>query len=345
MTEFGGWEMPVSYRGLRDEHQAVRTGVGLFDISHMGEIEIRGTGAQAATQYLTCNNVRQLPEGKCQYSALLTPGGTFVDDIIVYPLATDHYLLCVNASNTEKDFAWLEQQSLSDVTLTNVSAEWAQLALQGPRAATVLSKVIESPLDKLGRFNFRKITWQGNALLLSRTGYTGEDGFELYLPLEGAVPLWRALLAAGQEEGIQPCGLGARDTLRLEAGFPLYGHEIDETIDPFEAGLEWIVKLEGDDFIGKETLRQKNGTDPQKRLVGFTMEDRSIPREGYPLYRGEKVVGEVASGTFSPTLECGIGTGLITGAPPAPDDKIAVDIRGKKRKATIIKLPFYRKTS
>jgi len=343
MTEFGGWEMPVQYKGIRAEHQAVRNQVGLFDISHMGEIIVRGPDAKSAVQYLTCNDLNRLEAGKCQYSALLTPEGTFVDDIIIYPLANDHIFICVNAGNTDKDFDWIQSRTVGSVTIRNESADWCQLAVQGPKAEAVLHNLFGETVTSLGRFAFTFVNLQSHQVLVSRTGYTGEDGFEIYGPAAVATDLWDQLMDAGKDHDLMPCGLGARDTLRLEVNYPLYGHEISDQTHPFEAGLAWIVKLNGDDFIGKAALEVIKKEGWQRQLVGINMEDRGIPRQGYALYDADRRVGEVVSGTLSPSLGTAIGTAYVARSTVDKCDKIAVDIRGKKRKAAIVEVPFYKK--
>lgn len=343
MVEFGGWEMPVQYSSILAEHHAVRTQVGLFDISHMGKILVSGTGAKDTVQRITCNDLNRLEPGHCQYNALLTPQGTFVDDIIVYPFSNEQIFICVNAINTEKDFEWIVSHVRNDVGILDVTTDWCQLALQGPLASSVLEKVVGNQMNVLKRFHYAFIDFLGHKFLLSRTGYTGEDGFEFYGPSLAGPRLWETLMESGQDFGLIPCGLGARDILRLEAGYPLYGHEIDDTINPFEAGLAWIVKLDTDDFIGKTALTEIKNQGVIKKLVGFKMDEPGIPRQGNVIYSENEAIGKVASGTFSPTLNVGIGTTYV----PVPNfpigHKIAVDIHRKKRKATITTLAFLKK--
>jgi len=344
MVSFGGWEMPVQYSGIRVEHQAVREQAGLFDISHMGEIVLEGSGARQAIQHLTCNDLEKLPAARCQYTGLLTPEGTFVDDIIVYPLTAERILLCVNASNTNKDFEWIRDHIPDTVTVRDESSRWCQLALQGPKALSVLQSTTACDLSSLPRFGFTETEIGDIHVLLSRTGYTGEDGFELYAAAPQAAALWTTLMESGSEEGLLPCGLGARDTLRLESCYPLYGHEIGDTTNPYEAGLGWIVKLDQDDFIGKAVLQQIKASGPQHKLINFSMEDRGIPRQDYSVFLGEQCIGTVVSGTLSPTLDRGIGRAFVTPAADLSGGKIDIDIRGKKRKATLVPCPFYKGT-
>lgn len=341
MVDFGGWELPVSYRGIREEHRAVRETVGLFDISHMGELILSGPAARSAVQFLTCNDLHKLKAGQCQYSALLTEQGTFVDDIIVYPLGDETILLCVNAGNTDKAEAWIKKHLTGGVKLYNESARWCQLALQGPLAQATLQPLVSIDLDQLRRFNFCETSVAGVSVLLSRTGYTGEDGFEIYGPAGDAPTLWETCLDAGT---VEPCGLGARDTLRLEAALPLYGHEIDDTINPYEAGLAWIVKLEKGDFLGQAALKAIKSQALRRRLVGLKMQERAIPRQGYTVWDNDRQVGEVRSGTLSPTLDCGIATAYVESEAAAANNVFTVDIRGKKRKAGLVALPFVKKS-
>ncbi len=335
MVEFGGWEMPVQYSGIKQEHLAVRQKAGLFDISHMGEIEIRGVRALEQLQRLTPNDVSRLQPGRSQYSALLTEQGTFVDDIMVYCLGPDHYLLCVNASNTEKDFKWIQAQLSAGAEALNRSDAWGLLALQGPIARSIL------PSD-LKKNYFEKTSLAGAEVLLSATGYTGEDGFEIFCPREATPPIWTHLLQQGTKRGLIPCGLGARDTLRLEASYPLYGHEIDDQTTPLEAGLAWIVKKEKGDFIGKTGL----SAPLKKRLIGLKLLEPGIARQGYKLFDQDREVGIITSGTLSPTLGEAVAMAYLT--PPLTNEpitgrKIQVDIRGKKKEAKVVPLPFYKR--
>lgn len=347
MVPFGGWEMPVQYAGVIEEHLAVRERAGLFDVSHMGEIEVRGPDALALVQKLTTNDAARLVDGQVQYSALCYPDGGVVDDVTVYRSSASHFLFCVNASNTDKDFAWMQQvhagSGLAGATLTNRSADFAQLALQGPQAATILKRLASIDLAAIGTYRFREGDVGGVPALISRTGYTGEDGFELYLPAAAAVGLWNRLLDAGRPEGLVPIGLGARDTLRLEKGYALYGHELSAEISPLEAGLGWIVKLDKGEFVGRDALLGQQTAGIPRRLVGLLMEERGIPREGYPVFAGEVQVGTVTSGTMSPTLKVGIALALVESSCAVPGRELRVGIRDRTLRARIVKPPFVKK--
>ena len=347
MVPFGGWEMPVQYAGVIEEHQAVRERAGLFDVSHMGEIEVRGTEALALVQRLTTNDASRLTDGQVQYSALCYADGGVVDDVTLYRSSATNFLFCVNASNTDKDFAWMQQvhaeSGIKGATLANRSAEYAQLALQGPRAAAILRRLSPVDLAAIGYYRFVPGEVASVPTLISRTGYTGEDGFELYTPAAAAVALWNRLLEAGQPDGLQPIGLGARDTLRLEKGYALYGHELSPQITPLEAGLGWIVKLDKGDFVGREALLRQQTAGIPRRLVALVMEERGIPREGYPVYAGEKQVGSVTSGTMSPTLKTGIALALVESPCAVLDRELLIGIRDRKLRAKIVKPPFVKK--
>src|SRR3989441_9156207 len=283
LVEFAGWEMPVQFSSVIEEHQAVRSSAGLFDVSHMGELEIRGRAALGLVQKVTCNDAARLRLGQAQYTALTTERGTFVDDIIVCRRGQDDFLLVVNASNTEKDFGWIASHARGDVEVVDASARWAQLALQGPKSEAIVTPMAPVPLASLRPFHFIETRLDGVQAIVARTGYTGEDGFEIYLAPEAAPALFTALLRQGRPQGLLPCGLGARDTLRLEACLPLYGNDIDETTTVLEAGLQRIVKLEKGPFIGSEALRRETEKGPVRRLGGFGMIDPGIPRPGEPI--------------------------------------------------------------
>ncbi|MCM2264738.1 MAG: glycine cleavage system aminomethyltransferase GcvT [Desulfuromonadales bacterium] len=347
MVPFGGWEMPVQYAGVIEEHLAVRERAGLFDVSHMGEVEVSGPEALALVQRLTTNDAARLVDGQIQYSALCYPDGGVVDDVTLYRSSATHFLFCVNASNTDKDFAWMQQvhaeSGIKGATLTNRSAEFAQLALQGPAAAEILGRLTSGPLTSIRYYHFSQGEVAGVPTLISRTGYTGEDGFELYIPASAAVGMWNRLLEAGRADGLMPIGLGARDTLRLEKGYALYGHELSSTISPLEAGLGWIVKLDKGDFVGRDALLKQKAAGLPRRLVGLAMEERGIPREGYPVYAGEKQVGAVTSGTMSPSLKNGIALALIESPCAVLDKELLVGIRDRKLRAKIVKPPFVKK--
>jgi len=354
MVDFGGWDMPVEYPGpgggLIAEHMAVRTGVGLFDVSHMGEIQFRGHGALDAVQRITMNDASRLQDGQAQYSALLTPQGTFVDDILVHRLGANDYLLVVNAGTTEKDYAWIRKQlgGRSGAHVSDYSTYYSQLAIQGPRALDTLKKLTRTDLHAIRKYWF---TWGTVAgvpnVLIARTGYTGEDGFEVYIPSDEAtsVKTWNALLEAGAEFGIRPCGLGARNTLRLEAGMSLYGHEISEEIGVFEAGLERWLRLEKVDFIGRDALLATQSTGgPARRIVGLEMIETGIARDGYPVLSldGEPI-GRVTSGSPAPFLKTNVAMALVDAAATAAGGDLLVDVRGKRVRARQAPLPFYKR--
>ena len=343
MVEFAGWEMPVHYQGVIDEHLAVRSRAGLFDVSHMGEIEVRGAGATEFCQSITANDISRMGIFHAQYNLLLNEHGGVIDDVIVYRLACDEYLICVNASNSDKDFAAIETRAAGQVEVANVGSEYAQLALQGPRAVKILGPLTAAALSELKGFAFQFADVAGVRCLVARTGYTGEDGFELYCRRAQAEPLWFALLEGGAAEGLVPAGLGARDTLRLEMGFPLYGHELDETTTPLEAGLAWVVKFSKGDFLGRSVLLQQKERGLERKLVGLEMLAPGIARSGYPLFKGGVGIGRVTSGTKSPSLGKAIALGYVAAAGAVLGNVVDVEIRGRKIPAKIVSLPFYRR--
>jgi aminomethyltransferase len=343
LVEFGGWEMPVEYTGIREEHLAVRTRAGLFDVSHMGEIEVRGREALGLLQWVTSNDVSRLKDFQAQYSALMYPQGSAVDDCIVHRFGEDHYFLCVNAANTDKDFDWIVRNNSFDAEVRNVSAEYTQLALQGPRAEEILARVTSADLRVLRYFWFRRAKCGGVEGLLARTGYTGEDGFEFYLPPAEAECVWSQLLEAGKPEGLIPAGLGARNTLRLEAAYPLYGHELNEETTLLEANLGWICKLEKGGFLGREALLKQRQQGTRKNLVGFEMTDRGIARDGYSVLVDGQAVGRVTSGSYAPYLGKSIGLAYVLPEHGAVGREIQIDIRGKAVSALQVPLPFYRR--
>ncbi|KAI7262143.1 hypothetical protein KC345_g9528 [Hortaea werneckii] len=346
--DFGGWELPVQFTGIVKEHEAVRQQAGLFDVSHMGEFMVAGSGAEAFLQQMTTNDVSRLADGAAQYTLMLYPGGGVVDDLLVYRLGEERYMLVVNASNIDKDFQWLQEHltaEFSGVSLKNVSDETLLLALQGPLAETILAEVTPAPISELKPFHFiEHAEVCGVSVLLSRTGYTGEDGFELYAPLDTAAALWNGLLAAGAPHGLTPAGLGARDTLRFEAKLPLYGQELSADITPLEAGVQFFVKLDKADFIGRDALLKQKEAGLPRRLVGLEMIDRGIPRSHYPVYADGVKIGEVTTGTQSPTLKRNLGLALIDAAYTEIGTEVYVEIRGKQLKAAVIKAPFYKKS-
>ncbi|HKL25554.1 MAG TPA: glycine cleavage system aminomethyltransferase GcvT [Desulfuromonadales bacterium] len=344
MVEFGGWEMPVQYAGVIEEHLAVREAAGLFDVSHMGEIEVSGAEALPFLQYLTTNNAGRLVDGQVQYTALCYPDGGVVDDMTLYRRSADHFMFCVNAANTDKDFEWMQkvlvESGLAEVTLNNVSDDYAQIALQGPKADRILTALTDLPLDSIRYYHFAPGEVAGIPMLISRTGYTGSGGFELYLPPASAENLWRRLDEVGESHGLVPVGLGARDTLRLEKGLALYGHELSPEISPLEAGLGWIVKLDKGDFVGREALVAQKANGVPRRGVGLKMIDRGIPREEYPVYAGERQVGVMTSGTMSPSLKVGIGLALVETPYAKLDAEVEVGIRGRRLQARLVRAPF-----
>src|SRR5580704_396334 len=354
MVDFGGWDMPVEYPcpggGLIAEHMAVRTGVGLFDVSHMGEIQFRGPGALAAVQQITMNDASKLKDGQAHYSALLTPDGTFVDDILVHKLGDNDYLLVVNAGTKDKDYAWIRQQvgTMAGIHLSDYSSYYSQLAVQGPRALETLAKLTKVDLAAMKNYWF---TWGTVAgipnVLIARTGYSGEDGFEVYIPSDEAttVKMWNALMEAGAEFGMRPCGLGARNTLRLEAGMSLYGHEISEEINVLEAGLTHWLKLDKGSFIGRDALMavQASGG-PKREIVGLEMVDRGIARDGYPvLDLGGREIGTVTSGSPAPFLKTNIAMALVPAEYAASGRDMLVQVRANQVRAKQVPLPFYKR--
>jgi glycine cleavage system T protein (aminomethyltransferase) len=343
-VDFAGWEMPVQFESVIEEHMAVRTRAGLFDVSHMGEIEVAGEGALSFLEEVTPNHVGRLEEGQAQYSALLTERATFVDDILVHRRGRERFLLCVNASNTRKDFEHLQRQTSGrNLHLEDVSSRFAQLALQGPRAVSILGRVAGGAVAGIPSYHFIEGSLAGAPALISRTGYTGEDGFEIYLAPGDAEKVWLALLEEGRTEGIAPCGLGARDTLRLEARLPLYGNDIDETVTPLEAGLSFIVKLEKGTFLGAEVLRAQKERGVARTLAGFEMTGRGIARHGYPLRVEGRDAGQVTSGSYAPFLKKNIGLGYVPARLAVPGQEIEIVIRGSSIPARIVKTPFYKR--
>ncbi len=344
MVDFGGWDMPVQYSGVIDEHLAVRKTAGLFDVSHMGEIEVCGAGALDYIQQLTTNDASKLIDGQVQYSAMCYENGGVVDDLTLYRFAADRYLFCVNASNIEKDFAWmkgvLEKGDFAAVSLANRSDCYAQLALQGPCADAILARLTDSDLAALVFYNFIEGEVAGVKTIISRTGYTGESGFELYFAPEHAETIWNALMAAGEPEGLQPIGLGARDTLRLEKKYALYGHELSSQITPLEGGIAWITKLDKPSFIGKEPLSRMKEAGVPRRLVGLRMTQPGVPRENYPVFIGDEEIGIVTSGTMSPSLKVGIALALIATGHHSVGTEVSIGIRKRRVAAEIVKTPF-----
>jgi aminomethyltransferase len=343
MVPFGGWDMPLQYRGILDEHRTVRRAAGLFDISHMGEFEVRGRGALGAVQALTTNDVSALGVGEVQYSLLCTPAGGIVDDLTVYRLADDRFMLTVNASTTDKDWQWVTAQPRPDAEWRNISAETALIAVQGPRAEALVGGLADGDLKPLRYYHFVEGTVADVRGLISRTGYTGEDGFELYVAAAAAERLWAELLRAGTAEGVAPIGLGARDTLRLEASMRLYGNDIDETTTVLEADLGWTIGWKKAEFIGAEPLRRQKEEGVKRKLVGFEVLDRAIARQGYDVYADGHKAGAVTSGTQTPFLKKAIGMAYVPVANAAPGTPLEIDVRGRRVRAQVVPLPFYKR--
>jgi aminomethyltransferase len=342
MVEFAGFDLPVEYSGLMGEHAAVRTTAGLFDVSHMGELEFRGDGALQTLQRLVPSDVSQLIDGGALYTVLLRPTGGIVDDVIVYRLAVDDYLMVVNAANREKDATWCGGHLEPGCLFRDVSDAWALLALQGPRAQDVLAPMTPIDLGSIAPFHFARTEVAGAQAIVSRTGYTGEEGFEIFVASSAAPVVWDEILLAGKGQ-VLPAGLGARDSLRTEMKYCLYGNEIDDTTSPLEAGLDRLVKLDKGDFIGREALVRQKEKGVRRKLVGFEMVDPGIPRHGFPITAGDGDVGVVTSGTFSPTLRKPIGIGYVPAELSAVGSEIFVRIRDKLRRARVVKTPFYRR--
>ena len=348
MVEFGGWDMPVQYpAGTMAEHLRTRTHAGLFDVSHMGEIDVRGPDAIPLVNRLVSNDATKLVDGQAQYSALTTPEGTVIDDLLVYRLAEDHLLLIVNAGTTDKDWDWIKSHYQDDdVELRNASAEYCQIALQGPDAISILQKLTDVPLSEIKYYHFRYAPVDTVPSIISRTGYTGEDGFEVYAPPDKAEQLWKRILDAGNfgsEDGVLPCGLAARNTLRLEAGMCLYGHEIDEHTTLLEANLGWITKLNKADFIGRAALAEQKEEGIKRKLVGFEVTDRGIARDGQDVFINGRRAGSVTSGSPAPFLKKNIGMAYVPVDFADAGQRIQIDVRGKLLAAEIVPLPFYKR--
>ena len=345
MVEFGGWDMPVEYSGIVHEHLAVRTAGGLFDVSHMGEIEIAGKDALAAVQHITSNDAGKLADGQVQYSALTTPEGTFVDDVLTYRLTGEHCMLVVNASNIIKDFTWISQQiaGRGDAVAVNTSSRYALIAIQGPVAQQVLQALTAVDLAAIKYYWFTTGEVASVRVTISRTGYTGEDGFEVFVPPASAERVWDALLAAGKPLGVVPAGLGARDTLRLEAGMRLYGNDMDETTTVVEADLGWIVGWKKDAFIGSDVLKRQKADGAPRKLVGFEMLERAIGRHGYDVYLDGEKSGVVTSGTQTPFLKKAIGMAYLPAARSGVGTEFEIDVRGRRARARVVPMPFYKR--
>lgn len=339
---FAGYLMPIRYDGVTSEHMAVRKSVGAFDLSHMGEFRVNGPGATAFLDHLLTNDADVQP-GKAYYSTMCYPDGGIVDDLIVYRISGQEYLMVVNASNIEKDWAWVESHMTGfDVTITDESDETALVAIQGPKAQAVAGKLTDTPLDAVGYYEHFSGTFAGVPALVARTGYTGEDGFEIYTRSEHAETVWDALMAGGKDFGIVPVGLGARDTLRLEVGYPLYGNDIDHSVTPIEAKLGWVVKLKtGKEFIGREILERQRDEKPARNLVGLSVTGKGFPRHGTPLFLGDRQVGTVTSGSIAPALNAGVCLGLVEYGARKNGTELEAELRGRRIPVKVVGIPFY----
>jgi len=346
MVPFAGWDMPVEYSGIVAEHLAVRERAGLFDVSHMGQVEIAGKDALAAVQKITSNDASRLAVGQAQYSGLMTPQGTFVDDLLVYRLAPSHFLMVPNAGNMPKAYEWIAEQikGVGDAIALDNSARYALLALQGPKAVETLQPLTGVDLASMKYYWFGHGEVAGVRVTISRTGYTGEDGFEIFTPPQSADRVWNAILESGRAHGVVPAGLGARDTLRLEAGMRLYGNDINDTTTVLEADLGWIVGWKKDSFIGADVLRAEKAAGVQRKIVGFEMIDRGIARHGYDVYSLDNLqMGKVTSGTQTPYLKKAIGMAYVPAAQASPGNEFEIDIRGKRARARVVPMPFYKR--
>ena len=344
MIDFAGWRLPLQFDGIRQEHMAVRNACGLFDVSHMGEIEVSGPQAEALCQKLNTNDMAKLRDGRARYGFFCYPDGGAVDDLITYRFSAEHFLICVNASNTEKIYRWIGDNSEGlDVEITDVSSAYAQVAVQGPHSVSVMEKALgEESVRNSPRFSFRILEGEAAGVIAARTGYTGEDGFELFVPSGDAVWIWERLCESGSEFGIALCGLGARDTLRIEAGYPLYGNELNEKKTPVEAGLGRYVKMDKGDFIGRDALLEQVEGGTARETIGFKMLERGVPRHGYKVVKNGKRIGEVTSGTMSPVLDVGVGIALVASGEVEYGDEIGIEIRGRARKAASSEFPLHK---
>jgi aminomethyltransferase len=341
MVPFGGWEMPVQYRGIVEEHRTVRAAVGCFDVSHMGEFEVEGPGALAALQRLTTNDVAALETGQVQYSVLCYPHGGIVDDLTVYRLAAERYMITVNASNIDKDWAHVTEGAGASARWRNVSDATGLIAVQGPKAEALVGRLADVDVTRIGYYRFAEGRVAGAPALISRTGYTGEDGFELYVGAGDSERLWDALLEGGRADGAAPIGLGARDTLRLEMRYALYGNDIDDTTNPLEAGLGWVVKPAKGEFIGREAIERVRAAGPARRLVGVEMTERAVARHGYPVVKDDAPVGVVTSGSYGPSVDRYIAMAYVVSAHAAVGTELGVEIRGQVKSARVVKTPFH----
>jgi aminomethyltransferase len=344
MVPFAGYSMPLQYDGILKEHTRVREAVGLFDVSHMGEVWFRGPGALDVLNGLITNDLHRIADGRAQYTAMCAPDGTIVDDLIVYRFSAEELLVCVNASNRHTDVAHMRAHVGAGAEITDESDLWSQIAVQGPRAQALLTRLFGEEIGGLKPFRVRRIDFHGHGLIFSTTGYTGERGGEIYLPNEAAPEVWEALMESGGDLGVGPAGLGARDTLRLEMAYCLYGNDIDRTTTPLEAGLGWVTRLAKDDFVGREALVAQKDAGVPRRLVGLEILEKGIPRQGYDVLHGGEVVGGVTSGTRSPSTGRNIGLAYVPAAVAAVGTELAVDCRGKERPARVVETPFLSKT-
>lgn len=344
MVPFAGFEMPVQYAGVVAEHQNVRSGVGLFDVSHMGEVEFTGPGADEVVSSIVSNDVSGLANGQACYTVMCDDRGGIIDDLVVYKFSPERVLICVNAANRDKDFAWMKQQAGDRCEVTDRGDEYAQIAVQGPKAAELVKRIAEPDPSDVGTYRFITGKTAGVDAVIARTGYTGEDGFELYVAAEGAVTVWNALMARGADLGVQPAGLGARDSLRLEMCFPLYGNDIDEQTQPFEAGLGWVVKLDKPvAFTGQDALRRIKAEGNARRLVPLVMKDRGIARQGYPVVVDDREAGVVTSGTKSPSTGEAIALAYVPASHAKVGSRVAIAVRGREIGAEVVKRPFLKR--
>lgn len=352
MMGFAGYDMPVQYSGIIDEHMAVREAAGLFDVSHMGEVLVRGPHAFAFVQRLVSNDINRLYDGRALYTVMCTPDGGVIDDLLVYQLDAEQYLLVINASNIDKDWAWMQEQNTVGADLENISDGIALMALQGPAAVAIAQTLTDVPVADIKYYHFQQLApgsfFGCDFAILSHTGYTGESGFEIYCDADKASAVWDAIIKAGETHGLKPAGLGARDTLRIEAGYCLYGNDITGATNPLEAGLGWVTKLDKGDFVGREALQAIKAAGTHRKLIGFVLEDRGVPRAGYPLLSadGSHEIGQVTSGTQSPILGKGVGLGYVQNDPAytQPGQTVLVQVRKRHLKATVTKPPFHKST-
>ena len=344
MVDFGGWQLPVQYTGIIEEHLAVRRKAGIFDVSHMGEFWILGKDAEAFIQYLVTNDISHLKDNQIAYSPMCYEDGNTVDDLLIHRYDKEKYLLVVNASNCEKDWQWINEHKRGDVQLENASDETAEIALQGPEAQNILAQLTDINLDNLAFYHFYpSVNLAGFEVLLSRSGYTGEDGFEIYVKNEYAEALYQKIMEKGKTFGLLPCGLGARDTLRFEAALPLYGHELSADINPLEAGLGSFVKVDKPDYIGKNALSSLRAQGVKRKLVGLELIDKGVARENYPVYQGEKEIGFVTSGSYAPSLGKNYALALIEASEAEPSNEVMIAVRQRLLKARVVKRPFVKK--